>query len=82
MIGSVATPRDSLPSRIASGLVGAAVGCLLVVTGGWFALCGLSLYNRRIKTARIGAFCGLLGGLLFGAFIMYVGVIGFLMSLQ
>jgi len=58
------------------------MGFLFVVAGGYFALVGVSLYYRRIKTTQIGALCGLLAGLLLGAFSAYAGVIGFLMTLR
>ncbi len=82
MIGHVVTPGSSIASRVTIGLVGAAVGFLFVVAGGHFALVGVSLYYRRIKTTQIGALCGLLAGLLLGAFSAYAGVIGFLITLR
>ncbi len=82
MIGDVMVPKNSFASKAAIGLVGAAVGCLFVVTGGWFALFGISLFYRRVKKTKIQALCGLLAGLLFGGFCIWVGVIGFLKCLQ
>jgi hypothetical protein len=82
MIAHAVTPSSSFASKATIGLVGAAVGFLFVVTGIYFALVGASLFNRRIQTTQVGALCGLLAGLLSGAFMAYVGVIGFLMTLR
>ena len=82
MIAHAVTPSGSFASKATIGLVGSAVGFLFLVTGIYFALLGVSLFYRRIETTQIGALCGLLAGLLSGAFIAYVGVIGFLMTLR
>jgi hypothetical protein len=82
MIGHAVTPNSSFASKATIGLVGADVGFLFVVAGGYFALVGVSLFYRRIKTTQIRALCGLFAGLLLGAFCVYLGVIGFLMALR
>src|SRR5207253_1498387 len=82
MVSHVFTHTDSFVSKATIGLVGAAVGFLFVVAGGYFALVGISLFYRRIRTTRIGALCGLLAGLLFGAFSACLGVVGFLKTLR
>jgi hypothetical protein len=82
VISHVLAPSNSFASKATIGLVGAAVGFLFVVAGGYCALVGVSLFYRRIRTTQTGALCGLLAGLLLGAFIACVGVIGFLMTLR
>ena len=82
VLGFLFSSSDSSASKIAGGLMGVAAGFLFVVMGGYSALVGLSLFYQRWKTSKLGAVCGLCAGMVFGALVASLGIIGFLMMLR
>ena len=76
-VGLALTPKNSIAARIVTRLLASSVGLLFVIMGAYFALIGLSLYYRRIKTTMAGAVFGLSAGLLAGAFSAFIGAVGF-----
>lgn len=82
VVGLALTPKNSIAARIVTGLLASAAGSLFIIMGAYFALIGLSLYFRRIKTTTAGAVFGLSAGLLAGAFSAYLGAVGFWMILR
>ena len=81
-IGLLLTPHGSTLRRVCGGSLGFTVGLLFVLAGGYFALIGLSLFYERRPKSLTKALCGLMAGLLFGAFMAMSGVAGFIMALR
>jgi len=81
VVSYVFTPRSYPASTVLLWLFGFCVTFLFVVAGGYSAFTGLSLFYSRYHRTLAGAICGLLAGLLFGAFSAVLGI-GVLFALR
>lgn len=74
--------QSSVFAHILKCLLGTTVGFLFVITGGLFFMVGLRHYYENRETAKIRAVFVVCSTLLFGIFLGYEGIMGFLMMVR